>query len=151
MQEFPHHYKVSAQADAQGGVTLSTPGVPSLVSFGPIEFDGPGDHWAPETLLTGAIADCFVLSFRAIAKASAFSWERLECQVEGILERVERVTRFTEFHTRATLYVLPGASVERAQRLLEKAKHACLVSNSLSAQNHLETQVKVLLTQPQEP
>jgi hypothetical protein len=33
----------------------------------PREFDGRGNQWSPESLLAAALADCFVLSFRAVA------------------------------------------------------------------------------------
>jgi len=56
---------------------------------------GPGDRWSPETLLVGALADCFILTFRAVANASSLPWIRLRCEAEGVLDRVERMTRFT--------------------------------------------------------
>jgi organic hydroperoxide reductase OsmC/OhrA len=58
MHPFPHHYYVSAEGNATGAVTLSSPGLATLESAPPVEFDGPGDRWSPETLLVGAIADC---------------------------------------------------------------------------------------------
>jgi len=148
MHEFPHHYTVSARALSEGGIELKSSGLEAIISLPPIEFDGPGDHWSPETLFTAALADCFILTFRALARSSKFSWEAIECEVEGLLERVERVTRFTEFHTRVTLTVPAGISHELGQRLLEKAKHGCLISNSISAKNHLESQVLVAPTHP---
>jgi hypothetical protein len=35
----------------------------------PAEFGGPGDQWSPESLLAGAIASCFALTFRFVARA----------------------------------------------------------------------------------
>ena len=46
-------------------------------SSAPVEFDGPGDRWSPETLLIAAIADCFILTFRAIACATRMDWQGL--------------------------------------------------------------------------
>jgi organic hydroperoxide reductase OsmC/OhrA len=54
-----------------------------------------GGQWSPETLLVAAAVDCFVLTFRAIAAASKLPWERLSCNGEGTLDRVDGVTRFT--------------------------------------------------------
>ena len=70
MQELPHHYVVSANAKTVGNVALSANGVSDLESAPPAEFGGPGDQWSPESLLVAAVADCFILSFRAIARAS---------------------------------------------------------------------------------
>ena len=77
MQDFPHQYRVSANAKTAGNVVLSSSGVPDLPSAAPAEFGGPGDQWSPESLLVAAVADCFVLSFRAIARASQFDWASL--------------------------------------------------------------------------
>jgi len=141
MHPFPHHYEVRVAARAAGAVELTVPGLPTLESQPPREFDGPGTAWSPETLLTAAVADCFVLSFRAIAAASKFSWTALEASTHGTLERIEGKMRFTRFETRARLSVPPGTDAERARRLLEKAEASCLIANSLAAERHLVAEV----------
>jgi peroxiredoxin-like protein len=118
-------------------------GLPDLVTAPPAEFGGPGDRWSPETLLVAAVADCFVFTFRAVARASKVEWTDLVCDVEGVLDRVEGRTRFTEMHVRATLRVPEGTEEKRARRALEKAEKSCLITNSLSAESHLETVVQV--------
>ncbi len=133
MHDFPHHYGVTASMSPDDNVRLSSKGLQPLASAPPTEFGGPGDQWSPETLLVAAVADCFALSFRAIARASRFEWTALECQVEGTLDRLESGTQFTAFTVRATLTIPPGADDARARKLLEKAEHACLITNSLKA------------------
>ena len=107
------------------------------------EFDGPGDRWSPETLLCAAVVDCFVLSFRSVARASRLEWHSLEASVEGKLDRVEGKSRFTEIVVQATLRVPAGTDEERAKKLMEKAEQVCLISNSLLAERHLEPTVVV--------
>jgi organic hydroperoxide reductase OsmC/OhrA len=141
VQEFPHHYAVAAGAQAEGPVALTSKGLPDLASAAPQQFGGPGDRWSPETLLVAAVADCFILSFRAIARASKLPWTSLECRVEGTLDRVDRVTQFTAFQVHASLRAPAGVSEEQARRVLEKAERSCLISNSLKAPSHLETDV----------
>lgn len=141
MHPFPHHYKVNGEAVPTGSVTLSSSGVPNLATDGPKEFDGPGNQWSPEALLTGAVADCFVLSFRAIATASKFTWTKLEVEAEGRLDRVNNVNSFTHFTVRAKLTVPAGADAARAKMLLEKSEKICLITNSLKAETHLEAEV----------
>lgn len=141
MQEFPHKYTVSAAGAADGDVSVSSAGLPALVTAPPAEFGGPGDRWSPETMLVAAVADCFILTFRAVARAMKLPWESISCDVDGTLDRVERVTQFTAFTIRATLTVVPGADVEQARRALERAEHNCLITNSLKAAVHLDTMV----------
>jgi peroxiredoxin-like protein len=143
MQDLPHHYLVSANAETEGNIALKADDLPQLVSAPPAEFGGPGDQWSPEHLLVASVADCFILTFRAIARASKLEWTGLECSAEGTLDRVERVTRFTGFTVQATLSVPAGTDTDKAQRLLEKSEAACLITNSLSADAHLEAEVVV--------
>lgn len=137
MKEFPHHYPASARGGALGDVTLSSPGLPDLLSDGPREFGGSGERWSPETMLSAAVADCFILTFRAVARAARFEWQGLECETEGTLERVEGVTAFTRYVTRATLTVAPGADAAKARELLERSEKACLIANSLRGERSL--------------
>jgi organic hydroperoxide reductase OsmC/OhrA len=143
MQNLPHIYLVEAVARAEGNISLATPNVMPLESAPPAEFGGPGTFWSPETLLTAAVADCFVLTFRAVARASALRWLGLKCEVEGKLERKDGILRFTEFVIHARLTAEPGTNEEKARAALEKAEKTCLVSNSLSAARRLDAQVIV--------
>ncbi len=143
MHPFPHHYIVSAAGSTEGEVTLSSEGLTSIGSAPPAEFDGPGDRWSPETLLLASVADCFVLSFRAVATASKFEWLSLDCQTTGKLDRVERVNQFTEIENEVVLRIPAGSSEDTGRRLLEKAESVCLISNSLTADVHLEVAIEV--------
>lgn len=142
MQDFPHHYRVAATAVDTGNVELSSEGVATIVSAPPAEFGGPGDQWSPESLLVAAVADCFVLSFRAIARASKLDWTSLNCNVVGALDRVERVTQFTGFEVTAELVVPAGTDEAKALRIMQKSEDACLITNSLIADSHLDATVR---------
>lgn len=141
MHEFPHHYKVRASGGPDADVSVSADGLETISSAPPAEFGGPGDRWSPETLLAAAVADCLILSFRAVARASRFSWTSLECEVDASLDRQDHTTRFTEFRVHATLKVPSGTSEEKARRLLEKAEDNCLITNSLSGETRLTAEV----------
>jgi organic hydroperoxide reductase OsmC/OhrA len=143
MHPFPHRYIVGAVVRPGGDVPLSSEGMRVIESAPPKEFDGPGNQWSPEGLLTASVADCFALNFRAIAAASKFSWTNLEARTEGTLDRLEGKMRFTRFDTHAKLQVPPGTDIEKARRLLEKAESTCLVANSLSGERHLTMEVVV--------
>jgi len=141
MQSFPHHYTVEAMAAPEGDVSLAGEGLDGIPSAPPPEFGGPGDRWSPETLLVASVADCFILSFRAISRASKLAWISLECSVEGTLDRHEGTTKFTHFLVNATLRVPPATDESRARRILQKAEESCLITNSLSGSTHLEATI----------
>lgn len=142
MQDLPHQYTVTATAGRDSNVQLASAGVDNIESAPPTEFGGPGDRWSPESLLVAAVADCFVLSFRAIARGMKLDWLDLSCEAEGVLDRVDKVTRFTEIRLRAVLDVPAGTDEQKATRIMQKAEHACLISNSLNAEVRLETTVR---------
>lgn len=143
MQGFPHHYLVSASGGTEGNVVVSGEGLPDLDTQGPPQFGGPEGIWSPETMLTGAVANCFILSFRAIARASKFEWTALQVNVDGILDRPERATYFTGFNIHAVLDITDGANAQMAERLLEKAEKICLVTASMKSEIVLTTEIRV--------
>ena len=143
MQALPHRYRVKGAGRTTGDVELTAEWLTMLQSASPAEFDGPGDRWSPETLLVGAVADCFILTFRAVAKASRLSWIFLECDVTGILDQIEGVTQFTRFDMTAHLVVTAGEDTARARQALEKAERNCLISRSLKASIALDVTVEI--------
>ena len=143
MHPLPHTYSVAATAGAETNVSLSAKGVTTITSAGPVEFGGPGDQWSPESLLVASVADCFILSFRAIARAARLEWRDLECHVDGLLDRVDGQLRFTTFIVKAVLSIPPGENPDKADKLLHKAEHSCLITNSLIAESELEAMVRV--------
>ena len=142
MQEFPHRYHVSARSAVDGDVELSSDGLESLKSAAPAEFGGPGDRWSPETLLAAAVADCFILTFKAIARASKFEWLSLACNVEGVLDRVDGALQFTEFTIDVILETATETDEPKAMRLLEKSEHSCLITRSLKSSTVLRAEIR---------
>lgn len=141
MEPFPHHYVVTASADPGSDVALRADRLPVWLTAAPAEFGGPGDRWSPESMLVGAVSNCFVLTFRAIAAVSKMPWTSLEVRVRGTLDRKEHVTRFTAFTVDARLTVPSGVSQEQAERLLHRAEAQCLVTRSLASEVVLNTEV----------
>lgn len=143
MQALPHRYRVKGAGRNTGDIELTADRLTMIQSAPPAGFDGPGDRWSPETLLVGAVADCFILTFRAVAKASGLSWISLDCDVTGTLDRVDRVTQFTGFDLTAHLVVPVGVDADVAQQTLEKAERNCLISKSLKASVALAATVEI--------
>jgi organic hydroperoxide reductase OsmC/OhrA len=143
MLGYPHKYLATANGGNEGDVIVSGEGLPDLETQSPPQFGGPEGVWSPETLLSAAVANCFILTFRAIARASKFEWTSLECNVEGVLDRPERTTFFTAFNVHAVLHVPTDVKLEMAQRLLEKAEQVCLITASLKSEIVLTTDIQV--------
>ncbi|HEY8049093.1 MAG TPA: OsmC family protein [Ramlibacter sp.] len=134
MQSFPHHYQARATGGVTGPVDVRGPAPAAIETWPPPEFDGQFGEWSPESLLVAAVADCFVLTFRAVARAAHLEWDRLDVDVAGTLERIDGVTRFTRMVVAPHLTIIHAGDAQRVQSLLEKAERGCLVSNSLTAE-----------------
>lgn len=143
MQALPHRYRVKAAGRITGDVELTAERLTMLRSASPAEFDGPGDRWSPETFLVGALGDCFILTFRAVANASKLPWISLDCEVAGTLDRVDRVSQFTHFDMKAHLVVPAGVDAVGARHALQKAERNCLISSSLKAAVALDATVEI--------
>lgn len=143
MHPYPHTYLASASGQSNGMVTVESPRLSSIETAPPPQFDGPSGVWSPETLLCAAVADCFILTFRAVSRAARFEWLKLDCRVEGVLERVGHNSQFTRYTTVARLTVPEGCDVAKAQELLQRSERACLIANSLTGARTLRADVVV--------
>jgi uncharacterized OsmC-like protein len=127
----PHYYTARADASEHGEVRLTSGSVAPISSTLPPEFGGPDGRWSPETLLSAAIGDCVVLTFRAVARAAKFPFTNVSCEVRGQLDRADGITSFVDFQITVRLSLAPGASPEQAEQVLMKTKDRCLITNSL--------------------
>ena len=143
MQKFPHYYHAQATGQPSGSVVTHSGELSTLDIAAPKEFDGPGDKWSPEELLVASVADCLILTFRAIASASKLEWSNLFCEAKGTLEMVDRKTQFTEININATLTINSQDDEEKALQVLEKSENNCLITSSLTAKIHLAANINI--------
>lgn len=141
MQKYPHLYHAKAQGQTAGTVATYSNELTKLEIAAPKEFDGPGDKWSPEELLVASVADCLILTFRAVANASKLEWTELSCEATGTLEMVEKKPQFTKFLINASLTIKSQEDKDKAKQLLEKAESICLITNSLTAKTSLEANI----------
>ena len=141
MKPLPHQYEVHLAGQASGYARLSSPGIPDLSVAAPADYDGPGDAWSPEHLLLASVQACFLLTLRAVARASQLEFLSLELDATGTVNRENGVTRFTAIVLRPRMTVPAGTDRERALRILEKSEMHCLVSASLSTPIRVEPEI----------
>lgn len=145
--ENSYRYKAHAHWTLHKRGILEAENIPRTVNFAaPPEFGGEPGLWTPEHLLLGAVATCYVATFRTIAERSKLAVSGLEVFVEGVLTKEQGGFRFTEIIVRPAIVVEREQDCERAQRLAEKAEQVCLVSRSLSAK--IVTEYKVEVAEP---
>ncbi len=143
MEKLPHQYKVSVKGKPQEMLLTCAENLPLIQVAPPAQFDGPGDQWSPEQLLMASVINCFILSFRPIAKASHFDWLSIECESTGTLDKVGHKIQFTHVQTKAKLTISSAEQIEKAKKLLNKAEETCFITNTLSCLSHLEIEIVV--------
>ena len=80
MKEFPHVYTTNAQGNNDVILSLSAEKLPSFKVSPPEEFGGPEGYWSPETFFSASVSTCFILTFKAIAKAKKLNWDSINVE-----------------------------------------------------------------------
>ena len=139
-----YRYYVSAHWSKGCREVVEAEEVPVPISFSaPPEFQGEAGNWTPEHFFAAAVGSCLVTTFKAIAEYSKFEYERLQVEVEAILEREQGGYSFTKVIVQPILTIASEGDRERALRLLEKAERACLISRSIKSQVELQPEIVV--------
>jgi uncharacterized OsmC-like protein len=141
MASFPHQYEVSTAGGPDGTLPVESKGLPTIETSAPPEFGGPEGYWSPETMLTGAVANCLILTFRALARARKLEWSSLRVDCTGVVDKTREGLRFTRFKIDAVLTVGRDIDENQARDVLENAKKHCLVTASLSSETEMSAEI----------
>ena len=125
---------------------VDIPGKPSIRGTAATMFRGDPALPNPEDLLMAALSACHFLSYAAYAARDGVNVISYEDEAIGIMARVDGVTKFTDVLLRPRVTVAPGADVEKARKLHEKAHHACFIANSVNFPVRNEPEILVAAT-----
>jgi peroxiredoxin-like protein len=145
-----HHYDISLSFDHGRKGTLSSPILNHTIDVAtPPEFPGgmPG-IWSPEHLLVAAVNSCLMTTFLAIAENSKLPFSGFRSDASGKLEMVEGKYMISEIELRPELTIVDETLREKAERILQKAEAACLISNSVRSEIVFHPSVQVLSSVP---
>jgi len=110
----------------------------------PPEFPGGMPHiWSPEHLFTAAVSSCLMTTFLAIAEFSKLEFVDFKCESKGVLEKVDGKFIMSEVLLFPEVTITDVSKKERAERIVEKAEKACLISNSITSKITMETKIIV--------
>lgn len=142
MASFPHEYNVSSAGGPDDALAVESKGLPPLENQAPPEFGGPEGYWSPETLVTGAVASCLILTFRNLARTQKLEWSNLQVDCKGEVDKTREGIKFTKFSIDAKLTVAGDTDESKARTVLENAKKYCLVTASLTAETQMNAEVR---------
>ena len=99
----------------------------------PPEFPkGEPGIWSPEHLYAAAISSCYLSTFLAVAENFKLPFKSFSCKTVCKLELVEGRFQITEAEITPELQLEnPEQDRDKALKVLDKSKAACLVTNSM--------------------
>src|SRR5690606_8142365 len=139
-----HYYDVSVQWNqGRKGVLSSTVLDQKIECATPPEFqNGVPNIWSPEHFYTAAISSCYMTTFLAIAENSKLSFKKFSCKTVCKLEIVEGKYQITEAVIEPVVTLENSdTDTEKALKVMEKAKTACLVTNSMKTEVILNPEI----------
>jgi len=140
-----HYYDVNVmwEADRQG--VLSSTVLPQTIDVAtPPEFPkGMAGIWSPEHLLVGAVSSCLMTTFLAIAENSKLEFKAFQCAATGKLELIEGKYMISEIELKPVVTLKEGKDRDRAERIVQKAEAACLITNSIKSKVTMLTRTEV--------
>ncbi|MBX7224005.1 MAG: OsmC family protein [Blastocatellia bacterium] len=140
--QLPLYYEVEVSwTESQVGKVV-TDHAPAVVVAPPPDFGGPEGVWSPEQLFVAAINSCFMATFLNLATHGKLNFVSFTCKAAGKLDRVESGgLQITNVALNPVLVIAADADLEQARRILEKAKHHCLITNSVKSNVKLDMEV----------
>lgn len=140
-----HSYTVNLNWEHDRKGIMSSPELSTKIDVAtPPEFDkGMPNIWSPEHLFTASVVSCFMTTFLAIAEYSKLDFIHFKCEAEGILEKIDGKYLMTKIILKPELTIAELDKMERAERILEKAEAACLISNSIKSEIELKSVINI--------
>ncbi len=138
-----HYYEVDVKWKEGRIGELSSPVLETTIECAtPPEFtNGVAGIWSPEHLYAAAINSCYMATFLAIAENFKLDFTHFECKTICKLEIVEGKFQITEAVIKPTVQLEDNKLSDKTVRVLEKAKSACLVTNSIKTDIVLESNI----------
>lgn len=140
MHPLPHQYRMTLQYNGGLAGALNSTDQAAIPFAAPVEFDGPGTGWSPETLLLSSVSGCIALTFAAICKMMKVEFSHLEISATGIVENIpgDKRMHFSRIELQPALQLTNPADEGKLPKIWENTEKHCLVSNSLKTPVHIQ-------------
>lgn len=145
MSSEKHSYDVVLEWKEGKTGTLSSEKLNTTIEVAtPLEFPGGVEGiWSPEHLFVASVSSCFMTTFTAIAEFSKLAFESLEVKAVGIMAKQDGKFAMTEIILRPTLVITNEKYSDKANRILQKAEAACLITRSVKTSVKMEPEVVI--------
>lgn len=144
MEQANYEVKINWKKDRKG--ILCSRALQSKIEVAtPPEFPkGVAGLWSPEHLLVAAVNSCLMTTFLAVAENSKFEFINFESTANGKLEKIEGKYVISEITLSPIVSVADPEDKEKAERILQKAEAACIISNSVKSRIIFQPEIRIL-------
>lgn len=138
-----HHYQVDLTWNSDRKGTISSPKLDQTIEVAtPPEFEkGLEGIWSPEHLFVASVNSCLMTTFLAISEYSKLDFTDFESKAVGKLEKIDGQYMVSEITLSPVLMINREKDREKAERILEKSKDGCLISNSIKTKINFDPKV----------
>jgi organic hydroperoxide reductase OsmC/OhrA len=139
-----HIYKTKIEWKEGRIGNLTSPGMEPIKTATPPDFQGGvPDIWSPEHLFTASVNICLMNTFLAIAENSKLNFKAFSSDASGKVEKSDGKYLVTEIVLKPKIAISDEKDMERAARIIDKAKNACLISNSVKTKIIMEPEITI--------
>lgn len=140
-----HIYDVTVtwQHDRKGLMQSSALNKTVEVATPPEFAKGMAGIWSPEHLLVAAVNSCLMTTFLAIADNFNLDFVSFTSHGTGKLAIVEGKYMISEITLTPEVVIPEESTREKAEKVLQKAEKACLISHSVKSDIHYHPVIKV--------
>lgn len=118
-------------------------GKPSIRITSAVVYRGDPTLPNPEDLLVASLSACHFLSYVALCARAGVNVIAYEDDASGTMQRVDRVTRFTDVLLKPRVLIAAGSDPEKALALHKDAHTGCFIANSVNFPVRNEPRVSV--------
>jgi organic hydroperoxide reductase OsmC/OhrA len=106
--------------------------------------DGIAGYWSAEHLFLASIASCYVHTFQILAGLSEVPFDSITCKIEGEAEKIDKVFAIHKVQLSAKLTLTHDVYHAKAENVLAKVEHNCIIMNSIKTEVSVKTEIEVM-------
>jgi len=126
--------------EAKKGI-LSSVGKPDIHIACPPEFGGHKNIWSPEDLFLASVEVCIMTTFLWFVKKNNISFKSYLSSSKGYVKLDNGRFRFYKIDINVKIAIDEKTDKEKIEIILKKVKRACLISNSISSEIAIFTEI----------
>ena len=145
MKGEPVKYTYNTQLEWTGekkGI-LKCKGKPDIIVACPPEFGGHPGIWSPEDLFLASVEVCTMTTLLWFTNKEDLTLKSYKSEAIGNVELVGGVFQFSSITIKVEINVLSEEDGLRVEKILKKVKRACLITNSIETDVHIEPEIVV--------